>query len=239
MVRWVIAGLLSTVVLAGCNRCKSGCREDGQCKERCGDAAAAPSAVAASGCEVGASCATEGACGSVRSTDGKVEAWGSKGVETTKGTFTCAPTKPEHCAKAEVCRRRGACTLKNNKCVPGTDAECRASEDCDRRGLCHAVADSPVCVPSGDSDCAASKDCAYRGHCVAMKGERGAFEICGPKTPEVCKGSTACKREGFCSLVTTGRGTRICAPKSAADCKDAEVCRADGRCRLLWNECQK
>lgn len=221
--------------------CKSGgrCTYDAKARACVGGATAAAGGADSGECAKLPGCAEYGACGSVQVSAGKVEEFGTGGVDVTKAKYACGPTKPEHCKASATCKRLGQCTLQGKECVVGADADCKASAECADRGRCVMGTRNRVCSASTDAECAASKECATHGHCAALKGSMGDVEACGPKDDAVCKKTPQCKSEGLCSMVPTGRGYSLCLPGSDADCKQSDACKTGGRCRKVDRSCQK
>jgi hypothetical protein len=225
-------------------KASAGCTTDG----RCGFDAATKTCVAATtgsgpagtdACASSGSCAEAGRCTSIVVSAGKVEEFGSRGFEATKGVVSCGATKPEHCKASTLCQRFGQCSLQGNACVVASDADCAGSAECSDRGRCKKSQRDAVCTPEGDAACASAKECASHGHCTAQRGSTGEVEACGPKDAAACKASPACKSEGLCSAVPTGRGYALCMPASDADCAASEACKADGRCKKWDRSCGK
>jgi hypothetical protein len=79
-----------------------------------------------------------------------------------------------------------------------------------------------------DEGCRATEGCKRLGACSADG------SACGPRSPDECTASIACKVSGKCAL--GGGPTRVCVV-SAAGCRTSSWCREGGDCTPSDGEC--
>jgi hypothetical protein len=157
----------------------------------------------------------------------------------------CYVRSSEDCAGSQACKQRGACHLYDGidpgNCVALTDLDCRQSSECAELGKC-SLGDRGRCViePSGCPRTDACKQdglCVYQvgGHCIAGEVDcehacrhEGACTlrdgVCVATSVDDCRRSTACGRDGQCSL----EGDRCVAGED--DCIGSHMCSLNGWC---------
>jgi hypothetical protein len=174
--------------------------------------------------------------------------------------FQCAPSKSDHCAQSERCRKDGIyCIYEKFKpildvdkaevarrrafgsgglpplpgrCANESDASCRASRPCKTKGECFKSKYTAFCVARKDADCKVSTQCAEDGHCTLVGSS------CDAADDKDCRRSENCRTEGDCKEVNGW-----CRGGTNADCRAALICKTAGRCAAAevvavgWKTC--
>ena len=219
----------------------AGCRQRPECKQR-GLCSAPPrekwgsmvNCIAAmdDDCMDSADCHQHGQCSAVDGACRVVTVTNCRGSEDCHERGECSPVdgtcrvvSDADCRDWELCWQHGRCSADHGVCRVLTPADCARSKGCKEQGKC-APRDGK-CVIS-DEGCRATEGCKHLGACSAVG------SVCGPRTPEECAASVACKVTGKCAL---GDGpTRVCIT-SAAGCRASSWCREGGQCTPSDGQC--
>lgn len=208
------------------------------CKKSGGHAAkgSATPAAKADDCRAKPLCKKQGACTDkvTVSKDMEQDPDAANGVDVETHTFVdCIATKDEDCRQSDLCKERGYCTAKKEQCVAGSEADCRASTQCKTAGKCKFDPEDTVwgCVVT-DADCKASTACAESAACNANKDQN----FCKPHDESECRKAPICKKQGKCSMDSSG-----CITLDEKDCKASEECKTANKCELdlINHECSE
>jgi|GEM_PF-1547884 len=166
-------------------------------------------------------------------------------------TWGCSPpSTAEECAKSDICKIRGLCSLVEDQCAAVKEQDCRQSRFCMNLGEC--TVHEGRCIATREDDCRNSTECKNARRCIPSGGEcieinpgycrisnkrcashgecslDNSSKTCVARNPKDCAASTQCKTLGLCHF---DKKTSACVIESDKDCATTTICKQSGKCK--------